>query len=123
MASSQANPLNGITGGLAGAAQFASGILQITANVAKAKALLFNPSGNVSGGSSSSGSSSSSSSTSVSAITPSLSMFGQGNNLNTTGQAQSVETNQNIVVQAVVSETDITSTQSKINKIQKGSEL
>lgn len=123
MASSQANPLNGITGGLAGAAQFASGILQITANVAKAKALLFNPSGNVSGGSSSSGSSSSSSSTSVSAITPSLSMFGQGNNLNTTGQAQSVETNQNIVVQAIVSETDVTNTQSKINKIQKGSEL
>lgn len=120
MAASQANAYNGVTGGLAGIAQFASGILQITTNVAKAKSLLSNPSGNVSGGGSSSPSSSS---TSVTPLTPAVQMFGQGNNLNTTGQPQSVATNQNIVVQAVVSESDITSTQSKINKIKKGSEL
>lgn len=120
MAASQANALNGVTGGLAGIAQFASGILQITTNVAKAKSLLSNPSGNVSGGGSSSPSSSS---TSVTPLTPAVQMFGQGNNLNTTGQPQSVATNQNIVVQAVVSESDITNTQSKINKIKKGSEL
>jgi hypothetical protein len=50
-------------------------------------------------------------------------MFGQGNQLNTTGQPKSVNANQNIVVQAIVSESDITSTQSKINKIKQGSEL
>ena len=120
MAASQSNPYNGLTGGLAGIAQFASGILQITTNVAKAKSLLSNPSGNVSGGGSSSPSSSS---TSVTPLTPAVQMFGQGNNLNTTGQPQSIATNQNIVVQAVVSESDITNTQSKINKIKKGSEL
>jgi hypothetical protein len=120
MAASQANPLNGVTGGLAGITQFASGILQITTNVIKAKQLLTNPSGNVSSGGSSSPSSSS---TSVTPLTPAVQMFGQGNNLNTTGQPQSVATNQNIVVQAVVSESDITNTQSKINKIKKGSEL
>ena len=120
MAASQSNPYNSLTGGLAGIAQFASGILQITTNVAKAKSLLSNPSGNVSGGGSSSPSSSS---TSVTPLTPAVQMFGQGNNLNTTGQPQSVATNQNIVVQAVVSESDITNTQSKINKIKKGSEL
>ena len=120
MAASQANAYNSVTGGLAGIAQFASGILQITTNVAKAKSLLSNPSGNVSGGGSSSPSSSS---TSVTPLTPAVQMFGQGNNLNTTGQPQSVATNQNIVVQAVVSESDITNTQSKINKIKKGSEL
>lgn len=120
VAASQANTLNGVTGGLAGAAQFVSGILQITTNMAKAKALLSNPSGNVSGGGAAS---SGSSSTSVTPLTPAVQMFGQGNNLNTTGQPKSVSTNQNIVVQAVVSESDITSTQSKINKIKQGSEL
>lgn len=121
MATSQANPLNGVTGGLAGIAQFASGILQITTNVAKAKQLLSNPSGSVSpsgGGGGTNGGS-----TSVTPITPAVQMFGQGNNLNTQGQPKSVNTNQNIVVQAVVSESDITSTQSKINKIKQGSEL
>lgn len=117
---SQQNVANGITGGLAGAAQFASGILQITTNMVKAKQLLTNPSGNVAGGGSAS---SGSSSTSVTPLTPAVQMFGQGNNLNTTGQPKSVSTNQNIVVQAVVSESDITSTQSKINKIKQGSEL
>lgn len=120
VAASQANPFNGLSGGAAGIAQFASGILQITTNMVKAKQLLTNPSGNVAGGGSAS---SGSSSTSVTPLTPAVQMFGQGNNLNTTGQPQSVSTNQNIVVQAVVSESDITSTQSKINKIKQGSEL
>ena len=120
VAASNANALNSVTGGLAGAAQFASGILQITTNIAKAKTLLTNPSGTVSGGG---GGSPSGSSTSVSPLTPAVQMFGQGNQLNTVGQPQSVSTNQNIVVQAIVSESDITNTQSKINKIKQGSEL
>jgi hypothetical protein len=120
VAASNANPFNGVSAGAAGIAQFASGILQITTNIAKAKTLLTNPSGTVSGGG---GSSPSGSSTSVTPLTPAVQMFGQGNDLNTQGQPKSVNANQNIVVQAVVSESDITSTQSKINKIKQGSEL
>jgi len=120
VAASQSNPFNGVSAGAAGIAQFASGILQITTNIAKAKTLLTNPSGTVSGGG---GASPSGSSTSVTPLTPAVQMFGQGNQLNTVGQPQSVSTNQNIVVQAIVSESDITNTQSKINKIKQGSEL
>jgi hypothetical protein len=50
-------------------------------------------------------------------------LFGQGNNLNTAGQLKSANATPSFVVQAVVSETDITSTQNKIDKIKKGSEL
>jgi len=118
VAASNSNPFNGVSAGAAGIAQFASGILQITTNIAKAKTLLSNPSGSVNGGGNPPPSN-----TSVTPITPSVQMFGQGNNLNTQGQPKSVNTNQNIVVQAIVSESDITSTQSKINKIKQGSEL
>ena len=121
VAMSNGNPLNAITGGIAGATQFASGILQITANIAKAKQLLTNPSGSVS--SSSGGGSSSSSSSSAAAIVPQVNLFGQGNNMNTASAPSAVSTTQNFVVQAVVSETDITNTQNKIDKIKKGSEL
>jgi hypothetical protein len=121
VAASAANKLNGVTGGLAGAAQFASGILQITTNMVKAKQLLSNPSGSVSGGGGGGGSSQSN--TSVTALTPATQMFGQGNQLNTVGQPESVTAQQNIVVQAIVSESDITNTQNKIDKIKKGSEL
>ena len=122
VAASQSNALNGLTGGLAGAAQFATGILQITTNMVKAKQLLSNPAGSVSGGGSNP--SSTSSTTSTAAAVPMVNLFGQGNQLNTASASQSVtNTNQNIVVQAVVSETDITSTQNKIDKIKKGSEL
>jgi hypothetical protein len=121
VAASAANKLNGVTGGLAGAAQFASGILQITTNMVKAKQLLSNPSGSVSGGGG--GGTSPQSNTSVTALTPATQMFGQGNQLNTVGQPESVTAQQNIVVQAIVSESDITNTQNKIDKIKKGSEL
>ena len=120
VAASQGNPLNAVTGGVAGITQFASGILQITANIAKAKQLLSNPSGSVTA---SSGGSSSPSSSTAAAIVPQVNLFGQGNNLNTASQPQSVNATPSIVVQAVVSETDITSTQNKIDKIKKGSEL
>jgi hypothetical protein len=121
VAASQGNPLNAVTGGVAGITQFASGILQITANIAKAKQLLSSPTTNVSGGSSGGGSSSSSSS--AAALVPQVNLFGQGNNLNTAGQPKSANATPSFVVQAVVSETDITNTQSKINKIKQGSEL
>ena len=121
VAAANANPGNALTFGAAGAAQFAAGILQITTNMVKAKQLLSNPSGSVSGGGGAG--TSPQSNTSVTALTPATQMFGQGNQLNTVGQPQSVTAQQNIVVQAIVSESDITNTQNKIDKIKKGSEL
>jgi hypothetical protein len=50
-------------------------------------------------------------------------MFGQGNNLNSQGGTKSASANQNMIVTAVVSESDITSTQSKLYKLQKNAEL
>ena len=120
VAAANANPFNGISAGAAGIAQFASGILQITTNMVKAKQLLSNPSGNVTG---STGGSTASSSSSAAALVPQVNLFGQGNNLNTAGQLKSTNASPSFVVQAVVSETDITNTQSKINKIKQGSEL
>ena len=60
--------------------------------------------------------------TSVSSSVPSFTpgnLFGQGNNQNNT---ESTDSN-NITVTAIVSETEITSTQNKVSKIQKSSEL
>lgn len=120
VAAANSNPFNGVSAGAAGIAQFASGIIQITTNIAKAKQLLTNPSGNVSGGGGGGGGGGASSAT---ALTPQVNLFGQGNNLNTAGQPKSATATPSFVVQAVVSETDITNTQSKINKIKQGSEL
>jgi hypothetical protein len=60
--------------------------------------------------------------TSVSSSVPSFTpgnLFGQGNNQN---NVESSDSN-NITVTAIVSETEITSTQNKVSKIQKSSEL
>jgi hypothetical protein len=57
---------------------------------------------------------------SVSAFTPG-NLFGQNNNQNNVGGSQ--DTSQNITVTAVVSETEITSTQNNILKIQKSAQL
>jgi hypothetical protein len=61
-------------------------------------------------------------SSSVPAFTPG-NLFGQGNAANNAGAPQSMEQGQNITVTAVVSETEITATQSKVNKIMKNSLL
>ena len=122
VAAANSNPFNGVSAGAAGIAQFASGIIQITTNIAKAKQLLSSPTSSVSGGGGGGGSDSGSSS-SVAAMVPQLNLFGQGNNLNTAGQPTSTNATPSIVVQAIVSETDITNTQTKINKIKQGSEL
>jgi hypothetical protein len=121
VAAANSNPFNGVSAGAAGIAQFASGIIQITTNIAKAKQLLSNPSGSVSGGGGGGGDTSSSAS--ATALVPQVNLFGQGNNLNTAGQPKSANATPSFVVQAVVSETDITNTQTKINKIKQGSEL
>jgi hypothetical protein len=117
VAMSSANPLNAVTGGAAGIAQYASGIVQILTNVAKAKALLSNPSASASGG----GGGTSASPTSSSSVTPTVQMFGQGNNANNLTSAQTG--GQQIQIQAVVSETEITATQNKMKIIDLGSTL
>lgn len=121
VAAAQANPFNGVSAGAAGIAQFASGIVQILTNMAKAKQLLTNPTStpNAGGGGLAGGGAA----TATAQATPAVNLFGQGNQLNQVGAPTSVEANQNITVQAVVSETDVTSTQTKIDKIKKNAEL
>jgi hypothetical protein len=50
-------------------------------------------------------------------------LFGQGNAANNVTSPTGMEQGQNITVTAVVSETEITATQSKVNKIMKNSVL
>ena len=129
VAASQSNALNGVTAGAAGIAQFASGIIQIATNIAKAKQLLTAPSTPVSagggggkgGGSSASGGGGGST---ASMIPQAASLFGQGNNANTVSAGGgSTAGGGNMLVTAVVSETQITSVQKKINMINKNAEL
>jgi len=55
---------------------------------------------------------------------PSFSLFGQGNNQNTTGAAQDVENKSNqLTVKAIVVESDVTSTQNKVKKMQENATL
>ena len=125
VAAANANPLNAVSAGTAGIAQFASGIIQIATNIAKAKQLLTAPSTPVSsgggGGSSASGGGGGST---ASMIPQAASLFGQGNNANTVSAGGgSTADGGNMLVTAVVSETQITSVQKKINMINKNAEL
>jgi hypothetical protein len=89
------------------------------ANIAKIAATQFtSTSASTTTTPSSSGGGSDSAMASVPSFTPG-NLFGQGNDQNNVG---STDTN-NITVTAVVSETEITSTQNKVSKIQKSSEL
>ena len=55
---------------------------------------------------------------------PSFSLFGQGNNQNTTSAAQDVQSNNNqLTVKAIVVESDVTSTQNKVKKMQENATL
>jgi hypothetical protein len=124
VAMSQANPLNSVTAGAAGLAQYAAGIVQIVTNIAKAKSILMNPT-NTSAASAGGGggtSSSASGGSSVPSFVPG-NLFGQGNAANNVTSPTGMEQGQNITVTAVVSETEITATQNKVNKIMKNSVL
>ena len=103
-ANSEANPLNSVTGGLAGIAQFASGIARILANVAQAAALLKAPSPTAGLSGSSSGGGTASAGVPINAVQNGSTLIPQGNN----GQ----QTNQVVVV-----ESDITQTQGTISSI------
>jgi hypothetical protein len=123
VAASQSNALNGVTAGAAGIAQFASGIIQIATNIAKAKQLLTAPSTPVSTGGGGGGASGGGNTASM--IPQAAQLFGQGNNSSTVsaGGVSSSSGGGNMMVTAVVSETQITNVQKKINMINKNAEL
>ena len=122
VAASQANPLNAPTAGAAGIAQFATGIIQIATNIAKAKQILTSGgSGTPSGGGG--GGSSEASSTSVAQQVPQgAQLFGSAN-AGGTMSAGGTSTESSMTVTAVVSETQVTNVQNKISKINKNAEL
>jgi hypothetical protein len=62
-------------------------------------------------------------STTAGMATPSVSLFGQGNQLNNVGNPNQEGGGQTITVNAIVSETEMTNVQNKVNKIQKNAEL
>ena len=121
---SQANALNAVTGGGAGIAQFASGIIQIATNIAKAKNLLTSPSTPVTGGGDTGGGDTGGGSNTATMIPQAAQLFGSSNNANTmTAGGSTSDGGGNMMVTAVVSETQITNVQKKINMINKNSEL
>jgi hypothetical protein len=61
--------------------------------------------------------------TATSMATPSASLFGSNNNLNNVGGQQDGQQGQSITVNAIVSETQVTDVQNRINRIQRNAEL
>ena len=125
VAAANANPLNAVSAGTAGIAQFASGIIQIATNISKAKQLLTTPSTPVSSGGGGGGGGASGGGNTASMVPQAAQLFGQGNNSSTVsaGGVSSSSGGGNMMVTAVVSETQITNVQKKINMINKNAEL
>jgi hypothetical protein len=115
--------LNGVTAGAAGIAQFATGIIQIATNVAKAKQILTSGGTPTSGGGGGGASASEGGGANVAQQVPQgAQLFGSAN----TGNVMSAgggTSNSSMTVTAVVSETQITNVQNKITKINKNAEL
>ena len=120
VAASNANPLNAPTAGAAGIAQFATGIIQIATNIAKAKQIL--TSGGTPSGGGGGGSSESSSASVAQQVPQAAQLFGSANT-GGTFNAGGTSTESSMTVTAVVSETQVTNVQNKINKINKNAEL
>jgi len=125
VAASNTNPLNGVTAGGAGIAQFASGIIQIATNIAKAKQLLTSPSTPVTSGGGGGDTGGGGGGTNTATMIPQAAqLFGSSNNANTMNAGGPTSSGGgNMMVTAVVSETQITNVQKKINMINKNSEL
>jgi len=123
VAASQSNPANAVTFGAAGIAQFATGIIQIATNVAKAKQILTSGgSGTPSGGGGGGGGDTGSTPNVAQQVPQAAQLFGSAN----TGNVMSAgggTNNSSMTVTAVVSETQVTNVQNKINKINKNAEL
>jgi len=103
------NKLNGVTGGAAGAFQFASGLLQIGTNMAKAYSILKAPAPEISGGGSGGGNAPTTQQTA-----PDLGFEGRSAGSENFG-AQ--------IVRAYVTESDITTSQNTASNIQQLSEI
>jgi len=121
VAASQANALNAVTGGAAGVAQFATGIIQIATNIAKAKQILTSGGTPTSGGGGTSSESTGGGSSVAQSVPQGAQLFGSAN----AGGTMSAGGNNNtsMTVTAIVSETQVTNVQNKINKINKNAEL
>lgn len=118
-AAANANPLNGPTAGIAGIAQYATGIAQIIANVAKAKALLSQSS---SGGSSvtlggAGGGASTSASMTGGGVTGMQAPQQVGQGIANANAINNALNNPNMI-RAVVVETDITDSQNRVRGIE-----
>ena len=123
VAAAQSNPFNGVTAGAAGIAQFASGIIQIVTNIAKAKQILTSGGTPSAGGGGGSAEATGGSNTNVAQQVPaSAQLFGAANSGNVVS-AGGGTANSSMTVTAVVSETQITNVQNKITKINKNAEL
>jgi len=123
VAAAQANPLNAVTAGGAGIAQFATGIIQIATNIAKAKQILTSGGTPTSGGGGGTSSESTGGGSNVAQSVPQgAQLFGSAN-AGGTMSAGGDNNNTSMTVTAVVSETQVTNVQNKINKINKNAEL
>lgn len=124
VAAAQSNPLNGVTFGAAGIAQFASGIIQIVTNVVKAKQILSSPGSTpAAGGGGGGGEGGGGGASAATALPQAAQLFGSANTGGTMSAGGSSNESGNMTVTAVVSETQVTSTQQKINRINKSAEL
>lgn len=123
VAYSNANPLNGVTFGAAGIAQYATGIISILSNIAKAKQLLTGGSGTTTpslgggGGNTNMSTPTASGGANLGGATPN-----QQSTLLQNANINSSALNQNFV-KAVVVETDITDAQNRIQGIQNKSKF
>ena len=122
VANSQANPLNAVSAGAAGIAQFATGIIQIATNVAKAKQILSSPGTTPSGGGGGGGATGGGGNSAATALPQSAQLFGSANTGGTMSAGGS-SSDSSMTVTAIVSETQVTSVQDKINRINKSAEL
>jgi len=122
VANSQANPLNAVSAGAAGIAQFATGIIQIATNVAKAKQILSSPGATPSSGGGGGGGGNTGATSAATALPQAAQLFGSANTGGTMSAGGS-SSESSMTVTAIVSETQVTSTQQKINRINKSAEL
>jgi hypothetical protein len=122
VAASQANPFNGLTAGTAGIAQFASGIIQIVTNVAKAKQILTSGGAPSAGGGGTSTEASGGGANVAQQVPQAAQLFGSANAGNVMS-AGGTTNESSMTVTAIVSESQVTNVQNKINKINKNAEL
>jgi hypothetical protein len=102
-----------------GIASLAAAVTTSALNISKIAATQFTSTGGGGGGG---GIPSASSTSTTGTATPSVNLFGQGNDMNNVGANGQTQTNE-ITVNAIVSETELTNTQNKVAKINKNATL